>query len=99
MNIYKIKTAEEILEGVLKPSNEEEAVNIIHEADFVMEDKHENIDLLFEYYYIKDIEVGKRSSKVSIDTTNGIKSFVLKNYEVKNIIKNFKNKELISEWN
>lgn len=97
MNIYKIKTAEKILEGVLKPSNEEEAVNIIHEADFVMEDKYENIDLLFEYYYIKDIEVGKRSSKVSIDTTNGIKSFVLKNYEVKNIIENFKNKELISE--
>ena len=95
MNIFKIKTAKDILEGFLKPKDDKEALSAIHEADFVMEDKLENLEFLFEYYYIKNLEIGKRSSRIYIDTENGVRSFIFKNYEIKNIIEKFKIKNSI----
>lgn len=95
MNIFKIKTAEDILKGFLKPKNDNEALSIIHEADFVMEDKLENLESLFEYYYIKNLEIGKRSSRIYIDTEGGVRPFIFKNYEINNIIEKFKTKNSI----
>lgn len=97
MNILKIKNASEILEGSPKPRSDEEALSLIHEADFVMEDSFDDPKSLFEYYYIKRVELGNKISKIIIDTEKGDKSFILKNYEINNILSKYK--EMLYKWN
>lgn len=99
VNLFKIRKNAESDLGIVglddnykdldihKAKSKSEAISNIYRVDFLLKKYNNSIGTkdLLEYFYIKEIEFGKKFIKITMEMESFSQSFILKKEEVPNI--------------